>query len=268
MGHNIGYSVYGQNVGVGNKLNKGSLISRKGFVSGASNQEFRLNDPSAVVFFDDFLGDLVRDEWNYVEGTDSGTAVGAVSAAVNGMFRLTPGDSDGTFAADGAQLNLPTTQWKATNGNLVFQTRVKLAEITSVSAFFGFTDITTLEQPIYSAASANTLTTDATDAVGFMFDTNMGTDNWWMVGVANNVDATAQNVGYAPVAATYETFRIEIDTAGRAIGYRNGIPVGGFMTGAVTASVALFPTWCVRPLSAAADKHLDIDYAYIASDRV
>jgi hypothetical protein len=214
------------------------------------------------------MGDLVADEWNYVEGTDSSTAAGVVVENVNGTFVITPGDSAGTVAADYAALNAGLN-WKANQGDLVFQARVKLAEITSVSAFIGFSDTKALESPIYSAASANTLTSDATDAVGFMFDTAMGTDNWWAVGVANDVDATAQNLGVAPVADTYETFRIEIGSTGIAKFFRNGAEIGsGAMTGAVTPTVALTPYFGVRPLSAAAGKLLTIDYSLVSALRV
>lgn len=267
MSHKIGFSVYGQNIGADVALNKPALISRKGVVTGGAGQEFRLNDPSAVVMYDDFLGDVVADQWNFTEGTDSGTSDGAISEGVNGVFLLTPGDSAGTVAADGAQLN-SALNWKASNGNLVFQARVKLAAITSVSCFIGLTDTKSLEQPIHSAASANTITTNATDAVGFFFDTDMTDDNWWFAGVANDVDATHQNTGYAPVADTYETFRVEVTTGGVAVAYRNGLQVGTAMTGAVTASVALTPCFIIRPLSAAAGKTMSIDYAYVASDRV
>lgn len=267
MTHSIGFSIYGADVGVGNQLNKGRLISRKGFISGAKGQEFRLNDPTAVVMYDDFLGDVVADQWNYVEGTDTTTADGAISETVNGVFLLTAGDSAGTVAADGAEIN-SGLNWKASSGNLVFQTRLKLASIASVSVFLGLTDTKSLEQAIYASGTADGITTDATDAVGFVFDTAMTTTNWWFAGVKNDVDATKQNVGYAPVADTYATFRIEVDSSGNALGFYNGNPVGALMSGAVTASVALTPSVLIRPKSATAGKTCSIDYIYVACDRV
>lgn len=268
MAEDFGYSIYGANVGVSNKLNKGAVISRKGYVSGAKGFEFKLNDPNTVVTYDDFLGDVVADQWAFAEGTDSGTSDGAIVAAVNGTFVLTPGDSAGTTAADAAQLTSGTLQWKANQGGLVMQVRAKLAEITSVCTFIGLTDTASLEVPIESAASVDTITTTATDAVGFFFDTDMSTDNWWFAGVANNVDATHQNVGSAPVADTYATFRIEVDSSGAALGFYNGVPVGIRMSGAVTPTVALTPICVVRPNSAAAGKLLTVDYIYVAADRV
>lgn len=247
----------------------GHFVNRdKGFVAGRPGKQFQLESPDHVVLNEDFLGLVggVPDRWAFTEGTDSGTSAGIITAAVNGEFVLTPGDSAGTIAADGAMLN-SALNWKANQGELSFLARVKLAEITSVSCFFGFTDTLSLEQPIHSAASANTITTNATDAVGIFFDTEMTDDNWWAAGVANDVDATHQDLGVAPVADTYEWFGIDVSAAGVATFYRNGVQVGTSMSGAVTATVALTPVFIVRPRSAAAGKLLTIDQVRVSALR-
>lgn len=246
---------------------RGNLIASGGLVVGAPGANRIVGSPRHVEMYDDFLGDVVADQWNYTEGTDTTTADGAIVEGVNGVFRLTAGDSAGTIAADGAQLN-SALNWKANSGELTFEARIKLASIASVSCFLGFTDTKALEQAVQSASSADTITTNATDAVGFMFDTNMATDNWWAVGVANDVDATARNMGYAPVADTYATFRIEVSATGVATFARNGVYLGTAMTGAVTPTVALTPCFIIRPLSAVAGKTMDIDYVGVSSLRV
>lgn len=230
--------------------------------------------PRGVVLFDDFLGDVVADEWNFVEGTDSSTSDGAIVEGVNGVFRLTGGDSAGTVAADAAELN-SALGWKANQGGLTFEARISLASIASVSCFIGFTDTKSLEQAIYSAGSVDTITTDATDAVGVFFDTAMSTVRWWFAGVANDVDATKQDVGYAPVATTYESFRIVVDVYGTATLYRasatdldNFVQIGTPMVGAVRPTIALTPCFLIRPKSAAAGKTMDIDYVKVSANRV
>jgi len=255
-------SIYGRKLGLGPA---GELIVPGGLALGDVGSQFQYPSPSKVVMFDDFLGDVVADQWNYVEGTDTTTADGAIVEGVNGVFRLTAGDSAGSVAADGAELN-SALNWKVGTG-LVFETRINLASIASVSCFVGLTDTKSLEQAIYSAASADTITTDATDAVGIFFDTAMTTAKWWFAGVANDVDATKINTGYAPVASTYETFRIEIDSAGTATLYRNGAQIGS-MASAVRTTIALTPSFLIRPKSATAGKTMDIDYVMIAGDRV
>lgn len=222
-----------------------------------------------VMLFDDFLGDAPLANWNEREGSDSSTSGSAVLAgAAGGVLRLTSGDSSTvTMAGNGIQVE-SALNWKANQGNLVFEARVKLVTITLCSWFLGFTDqVAALESPIESAASANTITTNATDAVGVFFDTRMTTDNWWFAGVKNGTDATHQDVGVAPVADTYETFRIEVTPAGDASLFRNGARVGTVMTGAVTATVALTPVFCGFSLDSGTSKVMDVDYCLVAADR-
>jgi hypothetical protein len=263
MGNKILTSLHGKEIGLDVERN----LVVKGYTAGLDACRVRLPSPTTVAMFDDFLGDVVADQWNFTEGTDSTTSDGAISETTNGVFLLTPGDSAGTVAADGAQLN-SALNWKANQGGLYFAARFKLAAITSVSCFIGFTDTKSLEQPIHSAGSVDTITTNATDGVGIFFDTNMSTDNWWMAGVANDVDATHQNAGVAPVADKYETWAIDVSTAGAAKFYRNGYKIGTIMTGAVTPTIALTPCFIVRPLSAAAGKTMSIDWVNVAANRV
>lgn len=264
------HSIYGNNIGYDNV---NGLLQARGaslFDPNLPGNKIILPSTRHVALFDDFLGDLVADEWNFAEGTDSATSDGAIVAAAGGTYVLTPGDSAGTTAADGVVLN-SELNWQAQQ-DLWFHARIKVASIASCSYFIGFTDTKALEDPIFSAGSANTLTSDSTDAVGFMFDTAMTDDNWWAVGVANNTDAAAQNLAVAPVAATYETLSIQlrkqVDNSVVAYFFRNGLPIGSPMAAAVTYNVSLTPVFFARPLSAAAGKTLTIDYVNVAGNRI
>lgn len=257
-------SLHGREIGLDNDR---KLLVPAGFVAGDHGSQIALPSPTTVSLFDDFVGDAMDARWNIVEGTDSATSAESILAGgIGGVLRLTTGDAGTGLAADMIQLT-QALQWQASNGGLVFQARLKLSAITTCYAFLGFTDLTTLEAPIESAASADTITTNATDAVGFFFDTRMSTDNWWLAGVANNTDATHQNSGYAPVADTYETFRIEVNASGVAVFFRNGIQVGTAMSGALTAATDLTPTIAVSKTSVAASMTMDIDYIHCAMAR-
>jgi len=245
----------------------GKAVSPGGFRSGDHGSQFDTPSPGRIVLFDDFLGDLIADEWNLVEGTDSATSSEAILAGgIGGVLRFTTGDAGTGLAADLAQMTA-ALQWQASNGDLAFQTRLKVGRITDAYFFLGFTDVVTLEAPIISAGSADTITTTATDAVGFMFDTRMTTDNWWLVGVATDVDATLQNSGVAPVADDYATFRVEVTSAGVATFYINGIQKGTAMTGAVTAAADLTPTVAFGNLSGTVSIVADVDYVHVGMDR-
>jgi hypothetical protein len=256
-------SLHGRELGLGNDRD---LISLRGFTAGAHGKQVSSPGPSKVALFDDFLGDVLADEWNYVEGTDTATAGGAVLAGgIGGTLQLTTGDT-GSIAGDAAQIT-SFLNWQASNGGLAMQARIKPSRITAAYLFVGFTDVITLEAPVISASSADTVTTNASDAVGFMFDTNMATDNWWLVGVAADTDATAQNSGVAPVAADYTTLRVEVTPAGVATFFINGVQVGTAMAGALTAATDLTPTILAATLSGTASLTLDVDYVHVAMNR-
>ena len=257
-------SIDGRKVGTDSEKR---LISSGGFRAGDHGKQIDLAAPNRVVFLDDFLGDIIADQWNAVEGTDAATSDAAILAGgIGGVLRLTTGDAGTGIAADMEQLT-QALQWQASNGGLSIQARFKLSAITTCYAFFGFTDLVTFEAPIESAGAADTITTNASDAVGFMFDTRMATDNWWLVGVAGDTDATAQNAGSAPVADTYATYRVDIDSAGKASFYINGVQVGIVMTGAVTAATDLTPTIAVSKTSVAASMTMDVDYVHVSMER-
>jgi hypothetical protein len=217
------------------------------------------------VHFEDFMGDVAPSEVNYTEGTDTTTADGAIVALVNGVFRLTAGDSAGSIAADGAQLNTELN-WKVSQGKLVMEARVSIAAITTVSCFVGLTDTKALEAPF--SLSGTTFTSNATDAVGFLFDTAATTDTIRLVGVKADTDATAQDTGVAFVADTYKVLRVEINSDGAATFYINGLQVGTLMSAAITTTVALTPVFIIRPEGAVAGRTMDIDYFMVAADRV
>lgn len=259
-------SLHGRDIGLGPN---GELIVPSGkLILGEHGRQHAVPSAQKIIWKDDFLGDALDARWNVVEGTDSATSDAAILAAgIGGVLRITTGDAGTGLAADLIQLNLGILQFQASNGGLAIEARFKLSAITTCYGFFGFTDVATLEAPIESAASANTLTTNATNAVGVMFDTRMSTDNWWLTGVASDVDATAQNSGYAPVADTYETWRIEVNASGVAVFFRNGLQVGTQMSGALTAAADLTPTIGFGKTSVTASMTVDLDYIQVEMDR-
>lgn len=262
-------SIHGRGLGLGESVANGRpLINRGGFVAGEHGSQFALPSPGRIVVTDDFNSNAVdTTRWGFVEGTDGATSAPSILAGgIGGVLRLTTGDAGTGLAADTIQL-VQALQWQASNGGLAIEARFKLSQITVCWVFFGFTDVLTLEAPVISAASADTLTTNASDAVGVMFDTRMSTDNWWLTGVATDVDATAQNAGVAPVADTYEVWRIEIGSSGVASFFRNGVPIGSAMSGAVTPGADLTPTFCVSKVSGASSMTADIDYIHVSMNR-
>jgi hypothetical protein len=252
--------------------NKELMSKRGSIVLGDTGSQFYQGPQRFVQHFDDFTGGgqvystTVVDGWRSRKGTTN-TVEWTVTPAANGTVVGTMGDTTASMAVAGIQLDRGLC-WKPNQGDLVFEAKVAMSIITTIAVFIGLTDQTAaLEMPIQSAASADTITTNATDGVGFMFDTSMATDTWWLVGVANNTDATHQNSAAVPVAATFQIFRIELTSAGVATFYINGTQVGTAMTGAATATVALTPVIAGFNRTTSGTPTLTADYVYTSAAR-
>lgn len=245
----------------------GRLMDTIGFVAGEHGNQIEYPSPSRTVLFEDFLGDVVPDQINVTAGTDS-PAGAAISIAENGTLVLTTGDSNASQAADAIQVAW-ALNWKASietaTSRLVFQARVKMSAVTTVQAFIGFTDQdSALEMPV--TLSATTFTTNASDAVGFMFDTTATTDTIRLVGVAADTDATMQDTANA-WDTNWHIFRVEVDKNGAAEFFIDGLQVGTKMSGAVTPATALTPVLTARSLTTAT-RTMTVDYVHCAKTRV
>lgn len=264
-------SLHGREIGLDYQ---GGLVVPNGAGLGDMGSFIALPSPRTISRFDDFTGGTqafsttITNGWRSRKGSDAQCVDWTVTdSAINGTAVATIGDTTASMAVSGVQLDGGLI-WKANQGEVAFETRVKMSQITTIAVFVGFTDqVAALEMPIHAAASADTITTNATDGVGFFFDTSMTTDNWWASGVANDVDATHQNLGVAPVADTWETLRVELTTAGAARFYRNGKQIGSLMSGAVTATVALTPVIAGFNRNTSGTPTLHADYVHVSGLR-
>ena len=226
---------------------------------------FALARPGWATYFDHFLGDSIDGRWSaVVEGTDGATAdIAVVSGAAGGKIRLTSGDAGSGYAADGVQIN-QALQYRASGGGIDYEVKLQLGRLTDAYLFVGFTDTLALEAPITSAGSVDTLTSNASDAVGFMFDSRMASDTFHLVGVKADVDGTRQNSNIAPVVNTDVTLRVVGDADGNAAFFINGVAVGTVMANAFTPSVALTPVIALSNLSGVVSLTADVDSLGVA----
>ena len=223
---------------------------------------------SYVEQFDDFLGDTLRtDVWAVFSGSDAQAAdpVTAATAGVNGELSMVTGnDGTTTVAVNGTQIN-GDLNWKANQGELFFETRLKVSAITDGVIFAGFTEqAAALEMPFTLAGT--TLTSGATDGVGLLFDTGATTDNFWGQGVKAGTDATQIDTGEAPVADTYIRLGVKVDSDGIATYYVNGTQVGDPQASAVTVSTALCPVVCAFA-ETATSRTVTVDYIVTSQGR-
>mgnify|MGYP004446606385 CR=1 FL=1 len=223
---------------------------------------------SYVELFDDFLGDTLRtDIWGVFSGSDSQAVdpVVTATAGVSGTLSMVAGDdSTTTMAVNGTQIN-GDLNWKANQGELFFETRLKVSAITNIVLFAGFTDqVAALEMPF--TLSGTTLTSNATNAVGFLFDTGATTDDFWGQGVAADTDASQISTSTAPVADTFIRLGVKVASDGEATYFINGTQVGTAQASAVTATVALAPVIAFFTESAASAT-ATVDYIVVSQGR-
>ena len=165
--------------------------------------------------FTHFLGAALPPE---VAGVAENSGTAAIKVGIEGgVAEITTGTTDGNRAHLSAGLNM-----KAASGSLVMEARVKcVTAITTRALFIGFTDSVAQENPIELGAS-DAITSTATDAVGFVYDTDAATDKWFAVGVKTNIDTALLAVNVkgaqqAPVADKWQTFRVEVNADGHAV---------------------------------------------------
>lgn len=225
----------------------------------------RFNTKQYIELYDDFLGDVLADQWSAAEGNDAQAIIATIDAQAGGVVRMTTGDT--AVIAESAQSLTHGLNWKANQGGLYMYTRFKpITAVTTVSYFVGFTDVlatTTLEAPM--SLSGTTLTTTATDAVGFLFDTDATNDTWHCQGVKNDTDTALTNTGIAPAADTWVDLEIKVDSTGGATFFINGALVAT-VANCVTATVALTPVVFAMARTTSS-RSVDVDVIHVQAQR-
>lgn len=249
-------------------VNSGQVLCDPAYMRTQFN---RLAPEEKFQFFYDFTEKAIVEAdspFTFNAGSDDLAIDPAIDSQAGGVIRLSAGDGDGTVAVDGSQLVL-AVPFEAENGGLSFECRLKITDITLGSVFVGFTDVTTLEEPF--SVSGTTVTSNCSDGVGFVFDTAMTTDEWWMVGVAGDTDATGNGTtSEAPVNATYQRLRVDVDADGEGASfYIDGTLVGSLTANVVTAGTAVYFTVFACGDGSNGSAHtVDVDYILVESTRV
>lgn len=250
-------------------------------ITGRVVQTFAADDnvsqtfPNTDVFFleEDFYGTWAigdagpADRWSTTAGAGTGNA-GAVTvaASLNGEVTIKSASDDGTHAQNCSSFTGINLAWKANQGGLAMETRLKISDVSEAVLFVGFTDTisTTVELPIFLATT--NIDSDATDACGVGYDVDGTTKQFFHGGVKNNTDTTPAYSGSAPADNTYFVVRVEVSTTGAVQGFINGKAIGAPVKDAVTATVALTPAIIVGNRSAN-QVTATIDYIWVRQNR-
>jgi hypothetical protein len=218
--------------------------------------------------FDDFLGDALNAIYSGAKGSD---ALGvAPTVATTGALRakghmlMTCGDT--TVVAESISSLTKGLNYNPSYGTIYMKTAIAIDVITNVSVNVGFSDTlatTTLEEPF--SISGTTITSNATDAACFVFDTAQTNDFFHCQGVKANTDTAILNTSIAPVANTTVILEIEIDTAGNAKYWIDNVLVAT-VANAVTSTALLTPIFTIMARTTAV-RTLYADYLFITQTR-
>ena len=208
------------------------------------------------------------DKWLTTKGSGTSTAVATtVAAALCGEVTLKSASDDGATSANMSAFTSVGLAYKANQGGLAVEARIKLDVVATGYIFVGFTDAlsTTVNAPIFLVAAD--IDSDAANACGVCYDADGTTKQFFHGGVKANTDTVPVYSGTLPVAGTYFTVRAEVSAAGAIRGYVNGVPIGtGPVANSVTITTALTPAIIVGNRSAA-QVIATIDYIKVEMNR-
>lgn len=255
-------------------------VAQKGFVAGGElsvgNKGGSIvlpGNPAVVAYFDDFLGDLIADEWNTAEG-DTGHNAIAVQAVTNGVARMHLSSTAAKTAAAYSVLNHGLfPQWKANQGNLRMSARLKIDNEDGANVFVGFADTGAAQMAIRDTGDDGGLPlAAASNLVGWLYSGGDGSPSTAWRGVTCNADTVATPIsGDDPTNNVYTVLEFELSDTGAggdgkvAKFYQDGV-LKGAISDPVLATRAMVPV-----LSAFASEDtgnvIDLDFINCSANR-
>lgn len=248
-----------------------SGVSRAGVVIGAKSAQptlhlwddvryvFHSSNPGYVAKFDDFLGDVLTDEW--AADLSTGATI-AVNAQTGGAIRFATDTDDDDHATLALGLH-----WLVSNGWTFFEARVKsVTAITLRGIEVGLSDAVSETNGLaFSDHSAAGVTAVADDAVIFGYDTDASMTTWASNSVNGGGTPQATDLDDAP-GTSWQSLAIAVNADGDAFFYVDGVLVDTHASAVATTAV-LTPWISLKSLSGAI-KSIDVDYVAIAGARV
>lgn len=245
-----------------------------GTVNSVPAAEIQTVDPSQkFTLFEDFYGTWAigdagpADTWATKAGSGTATEVATtVAGSINGLVTMKSASDDGAHSANCTNLTSVNLCFKANQGGLAMEAKLKISDVSEAVMFVGFTDTvsSTVELPIF--LNAANIDSDATDACGVGYDVDGTTKQFFHGGVKNGTDTVPAYSGTAPADDTFFIVRVEVSEDGAVTGYVDGTAIGTAVADAVTATVALCPAIVIGNRSAN-QVTATVDYVWIQQDR-
>lgn len=214
---------------------------------------------TAVIKLDDFVGDLLADEWG--NDVDGGTV--AISSAAGEHAVLL---STGTVAANHATL-IQDIDWSVGVELLLVEARVKLSHITEIVFEFGFSDALSETSGLaFSSHDATPVAVASNAAVIAFHNAGAGDSESVFSCVSVNADTAARNASTTTATAdTFYKLSVGIDASGNAGFYIDGSLVAT-QENAVATTANLSP-WVSIVTQDTTEKIANVDYVLVASTR-
>lgn len=239
---------------------------------------------STVALFDDFLGDLIPDEWAHVLG-DTGYPAAAITTGTNGVLRMSGSETQAVAPTAAQALTQGLMkQWKVDsggpkNGRLRMTARLKVDTVTRTAeagrahVFVGFSDSGGAEMPAYDTGAG--IISNAADLCGFLLSPG-GDTGWSLVSAKSTAGDSGDQLvvagsTYAPTSNVYTELEMEIrsgssDTGATAHFWIDGTPVGS-ISSPVGSAIAMTPWIGMFGQDTGWANNLDIDYVAISAPR-
>jgi len=191
-----------------------------------------------LLWFDDFLGDQVQDEWRDV---GNGSAI-VVDQQTGGIVRIT----SGAVSENNHQIDWQDIRSLHVNQRISMEFRLKLTQTTNTRTF-------------------NSLFFDANNRVDFRYDS--GVSNNWFIRCMDGGASTLLDAGVA-ADTSYHIFRIECFPTGEVHFFIDGTETANSPINTNIPDDAadfLQPRFWIRTLENL-DKSMDIDYVVVRQD--
>ena len=245
------------------------MKNKTGFIDGARILKRGDWEPSlvdAIFEQDDFLGNILKDEWDLYLGAG---CAGAIVPALNGTVALTTVAGDNLFAQLSHALNHNALR------SCGIEARVALDVATLCTIEVGFCSALTEAQgrayddylngvggiPMPVAANHSAI-------IGFdPLDSAAGYPNFTAVNSLGGVSPLAVNMGILPVGGTFYRLKVQLDAAGNAFYYINDDLLATHLL-AVTPATPLTPWLAVSNKAGAIARNLTIDYVKFWQNRI
>jgi hypothetical protein len=189
-------------------------------------------------------------------GAGSGAVLSVIEGEPEGTLTFSSGSAGDDTDLSTGSFGLLTNGALISSGRTAVEFRVAMSQITDARLGFGLvdaisaaTEIEPFEANTNVVAEGAVTTTANAVAMGFDTDSNDAQGDFWLAYSINaNTQGNAADEyslgagGVAPVAATYAVLRIEVDAAGHAFYFLNGLLVGAEPLAVATTAV-LIPYW-------------------------